>query len=510
MATSPTRRYRVLIIGAGISGIAAACQLKEKLGVVDLLVLEQQDGLGGTWWNHRYPGVACDVPASLYSYSFARNPAWSTFKPSGSEIQRYLMQVCEKFQITGNIQFRSTVTTLEWSDTQHEWTVTVLTRNGQQKIRAKIVITAVGKFDVPDLSILDGLEGRDAFKGTICHSAQWDDSVEPRGQNVTVIGGGCSAVQIVGELINSNNIGDRASSVTQLIRSPHWVAPSHLSDWALTKWERYMPFVMQSIPGLTWIVRLLIFIITELTYLLYVWAHPACDYLRRRREHRLIKHLHSASPKEYGEILTPSYPVGCKRVINDTGWLDCLHSRQLQLYNLAIKRLEERAVILQQESQEIRVPTDILILATGYQHNTLLQSLRITGQDGIDLHQMWQDKGGPQAYLTLAVDQFPNLFMLYGPNTSNGHTSVIIGIENTIGYIVRLARPILKGHILAVQPKEAARIHWTQKVQSASRNSVWVSGGCSNWYIDEEGWNAMAYPYVLNLSLQSYSCIPLY
>ncbi|KAF3384702.1 Baeyer-Villiger monooxygenase [Penicillium rolfsii] len=496
MDTSTRCRYPVLIIGAGISGIAAACQLKEKLGLTDFLVLEQQDGIGGTWWSHRYPGVACDVPAPLYSYSFAGNPSWSTFKPSGSEIQQYLVDVCEKFQIWGNIQTKCTVTALDWSDSQHEWTAAVLTPQGWQTIGAKIVITAVGKFGTPQLSILEGLDGRESFNGTILHSAQWGDSVQPQGQRVTVIGGGCSAVQIVSELVGSKIINNRAHSVTQVIRSPHWVAPSHLSGWALNQWERYMPLLLRTIPGLAWIVRSLIFMITDLTYLVYFKVHPASDYFRNRREQQLLSHLHSTIPTHYADMLTPSYPLGCKRVISDVEWLKCLHSEQLQLYNLPLARLEERAVILRNGSEELRILTDILVLATGYQQRTLLQNLRVTGRGGTDLHQMWQAQGGPQAYLTLAVDKFPNLFMLYGPNTSNGHTSVIVGIENAISYIIKLARPIIAGHIISVEPQEASRIQWTRKVQGASMDTVWVRGGCSNWYIGEKGFNAMAYPYV--------------
>ncbi|KAL3457752.1 hypothetical protein BJX64DRAFT_302383 [Aspergillus heterothallicus] len=506
MAISAGQHYPILIIGAGISGIAAACQLKEKLGLTDFLVLEQQGGVGGTWWSHRYPGVACDVPAPLYSYSFAPNAAWSTLKPPGSEIQRYLVEVCEKFQILGNIQTNCTVTALDWNDSQHEWTAAIQTpQERHTTIRATIVITAVGKFGAPDLSILDGLEGRERFSGKILHSAQWDAAASaergPVGrQKVTVIGGGCSAVQIVSELISARDLKKRACSVTQVIRSPHWVAPNSLSRWGTTQWERHMPWLLRGVPRLAWVVRLLIFIFTEWTYLLYSQAHSARGYFQRRREHQLLAHLRRTVPPHYADMLSPAYAVGCKRVINDAGWLSCLHSKRLQLYNLPIKRLEERTVILQDEkSLDIHIPTDLLVLATGYNHHhnrPLLESLRVTGRAGRDLHHTWQVQGGPQAYLTLAVDGFPNLFMLYGPNTSNGHTSVIFAIENTIDYIIQLARPIVAGHILTVEPKEVARRQWTRKVQAASASSVWVRGGCRNWYVDEQGgWNSMAYPF---------------
>jgi hypothetical protein len=198
-------------------------------------------------------------------------------------------------------------------------------------------------------------------------------------------------------------------------------------------------------------------------------------------------------------MLTPRYIVGCKRLVLDPGWYDTLKDPKFSLHTSRLKRFEDNCLVLDTGSKETKVATDVLLLATGYSPTSnFLSSISITGRDGIDLQNIWNARGGPQAYLGLAMDQFPNLYFVSGPNSSVSHGSVMAGIENSVCYIMQLMMPVLEGQIESLEVKKDACCTWTQKVQLASKVSIWVKGGCSNWYIDERRWNSMIYPYVLS------------
>ncbi|RAH50678.1 flavin-containing monooxygenase [Aspergillus brunneoviolaceus CBS 621.78] len=486
--------YPVIIIGAGISGIGCACQLQRKLRFDQFMIFEGQGGIGGTWWSHRYPGVATDSPTPLYSYSFAPKTNWLGPKATGKEMYAYLHAVCEQYKFLDKIQFDSAVTELKWVATQNEWRATVVTPQRRNTVRAKIVISAVGKVGTPDMSILRDIPGIETFQGHTMHTAQWDDSVPLMGKDVTVVGGGCSAAQLVPQLLLPwSTIGP--GFVTQIVRSPHWVTADPYSGRVLELWNQCMPLITRNRLG-AWLARLVLLSIYELFHFTFYWPHPKGGKLHRWLQRRLTHYVSQRAPEEYHSMLTPRYAVGCKRLILDPGWFDCLHEPRFRLHNSPIKRFERSSVILEHGGQEVSVPTDVLILATGYSPGAnLLSSMRITGRDEADLHNIWTARGGPQGYLGVAMDHFPNLFFICGPNSSVGHASVMAGIENSINYILQVAEPVLEGKVAALEVREEACLRWTQKVQLASRDSIWAKGGCTNWYIDPNGWNSMIYPF---------------
>jgi cation diffusion facilitator CzcD-associated flavoprotein CzcO len=426
-------------------------------------------------------------------------------KPSGQEIQRYLMTVCEQYRIVDNIQLRTEITHLKWLDNEQVWEAKGLRLPSMNtpligdcepfNIRAKVVISAMGKLTKPRSPELEHLPGFDQFEGDIIHAAQWDDRISLKGKDLVVVGTGCTAAQLTPQLIKPSI---NAKSVTQLMRSAPWVAPNIASRSQPTLWDMCMPWLLRNIPGFTWVIRGVIFAICEMEFFTVFRPTMAALNLRARRKNSFLKYMRRSVPPKYQQILSPQYEIGCKRVIHDAGWFDSLKDPRHQLLMANLVRLEKRAVILAapDTTKETRTPADAIILATGYDTVSLLPSVSIMGRDGTDLHKLWEERGGVHAYMGLAVSKFPNFFLLYGPNTSNGHTSIIIGIENALNYILRLMRPIVEGHVSSWEVKAEACERWTTKIQEASQDSVWVNGGCQNWYVNGNKWNGLIYPYV--------------
>ncbi|KAE8135589.1 hypothetical protein BDV38DRAFT_272770 [Aspergillus pseudotamarii] len=488
--------FPVIIIGAGLSGIAAGCQLKTKLGLGRFRIYDRNDGIGGTWWIHRYPGVACDVPASLYSYSFAQNPSWSTLKPSGEEIAAYIQATSDKFGLSSHIQLNTEVSSLIWDEQKEEWQVSLYQTSSakgksvncpvlrcKRTVRAKIVISATGKFAVPrtDSVCVPGIE---TFTGIVLHTARWDANVNLQDKHVVVIGAGCSAAQLVPALLHQYNV----RSITQLVRTAPWVSPNFLSSRQLRAWETYMPWLMQKVPGLPQAVRLVMFLIAELSFFRIFKAGQ--HYSHKRYEDKLRGYMERSSPSQYHEILTPRYELGCKRLVHDAGWFKALWDPRLYITDRRLGRVEKSAVMLTDmrddyqcaHPHESKIPADAIIMATGYDTSSLLPNIHVIGSGSATLHDYWRSEG-IQAYQGLAVPGFKNLFLLLGPNSSNGHTSVMIGVENSIHYILKLIKPILDSEVSCWDiKKESSRI-WTESVQKTSQESVWVTGGCHSWYI---------------------------
>ncbi|KAL2223473.1 putative flavin-binding monooxygenase [Thermoascus aurantiacus ATCC 26904] len=522
--------FPVVVIGAGVSGIAMGCRLKQVLGFDQFRIFERQSGIGGTWWINTYPGVACDVPSLFYSFSFAPKKDWSTILAPRLEFVQYLTDVCEKFKIIDKIQLNTDVRQLRWLEDEEEWEVTLAylapgtgdlsERERQAKVaaegehsvyltieivRAKIVVSAVGGLVEPNAWPKD-VPGIDTFEGDIIHTARWKKDVDLRGKDVIVIGTGCSAAQVVPELIKpSINV----KSVTQLMRTPPWVVPNLVPPDKLAMWEKYSPTLLQNIPGLARFIRCWIFCHTELEFFR---TFSRSEFARRRRswmQEQLLSYMRKTVPEKYHEILTPNYSLGCKRRIFDPGWFRSLHAPNVKLTTLPLRSVQPKGVTLgpgrnyppmsQTDSKvstdEVQLPADAIILANGYQTNTWLHPLRVQGRGGIDLQGLWDERGGPQAYMGTAMDKFPNFFIIFGPNTATGHSSVILATENMVNYALKFIAPILKGEVSTYEVKEEAERDWTNTIQAALKETVFQAGGCVSWYSTENGWNSIIYPF---------------
>ncbi|KAK8156916.1 hypothetical protein BC567DRAFT_258255 [Phyllosticta citribraziliensis] len=519
----------VAIIGAGLSGIAAACQLKEQVGGFDQFrVFERQAGVGGTWWINRYPGVACDIPALFYSFSFAQNPYWSSGCPPGSEIFDYLNRVCSRYRIVDKIQLNTDVVGCVWLEDERVWELelrhlvqgmgdlSVKERGkvieeegetavfcGREVVRAKVVLSCVGGLVEPR-GWPDHIPGEKKFQGSIFHSARWNYDVDLKDKNVVVVGTGCSAAQFVPLLTKS--LG--AKRVTQIMRSPPWVIKRGSSAGNET-WNKWEPWLFAHVPGFQRALRTLM--AAALEYSLRLFQNGEWNQKEREKvQARLLEHMKRTVPEKYHDILTPDYGIGCKRRIYDVHWFPGLQDERMELTTQPLTSVEERSVTLgpgrmyppmsntesKAPTEKRTVPADVIILANGFEATRWLHPLKVTGRNGTGLVQEMDARGGPQAYLGTAMDGFPNFFLIFGPNTASGHTSAILATENMVSHALRFVKPILRGDVETVEVKKSAEVEYTRDIQERLKNTVWMSGGCSSYYFDHETrWNSTMYPY---------------
>ena len=509
-----------------------ACRLKTALRTDQFRVFERQSGIGGTWWINRYPGVACDVPALLYSLSFYQNPYWSSFWPTGAEVLGYYHRVCERYRLIDKIQLNTDVKDCRWLESEQIWALTLqhlvpgagdLSENdrakqikeqgltavvvGEEKIRCKILISAIGGLVEPKL-LPDNIPGREDFEGPIFHSARWRSDVDLANKDVVVLGAGCSAAQVVPSLRNICG----AKSVMQIMRSPPWVYPKPKNFYGNLSIEEWTLWLAKHVPGLNKLARLYLAASNEWQWRIFGSSKFAAME-REKYEARLLQHMKSTVPAKYHEILTPSQPVGCKRRLTDgpQGWFDSLSDPAIELTNLPLVKLSSKSVTLGAErthpppsnstnpasnpGQETTIPADAIILANGFETHQWFHPLEVISRTGKTMQKVWDKRGGPQMYMGTALDGFPNFFTNFGPNTVTGHTSILITSENTVELVLKCIRPVLRGECTTVEVKRKAALEYTNDIQRQLQQTVFHFGGCSNWYINKEGYNSVTYPY---------------
>ncbi len=464
----------------------------------------------------------------MYSFSFAQNPQWTSIFPSGPEIIRYLYDVCEKFEILDKLQFDTSVKGMRWLDDVEEWEVEIehlapgvgdlSTRERQQwekekgvptavlrteTVRAKIVCSAAGGLVEPKPPL--DVPGIETFEGEIVHTARWKKDLDLKDKEVIVIGTGCSAGQVMPQLVKSEQ---GAKHVTQLMRSPPWAVeflPPEAREW----WKRWIPFLSTYIPGFQNGLRKFMFTVSEIEFVQLFTPNEAARGRRKTKAEELLRYLRKTVPEEYHEIMTPDYEVFCKRRVVDEGWYKSLQLPNVEITTLPLTSIQPRSVTLgpgrhyppmsktesKAPTEERTIPTDVIILANGYETNKWLHPLDVTGRNGRSLEKTWEERGGAQAYLGTAMDGFPNFFLIFGPNTATGHSSVILATENMVNYSLNFIGPILRGEVTTAEVKESAERAWTEQLQKELRQSVFNSGGGRNWYVDQEtNWNATVYP----------------
>ncbi|KAA8620262.1 monooxygenase [Pyrenophora tritici-repentis] len=517
-----TPYYPVLIIGAGASGIATGCQLKQKLGFDQFKIVDRQSGIGGTWWINRYPGVQCDVPTSLYSFSFAPNYTSKRLYPTGEEFREYLHDITARYQLAPHIQLNTDVKELRWIESDGQWEVTLQhlvpgvgdlsTRDREDKaaasghdsvylqeevVRAKTVVSCVGILVEPN-PWPTSIPGRDTFKGEVFHSARWRDDINLNGKDIIVLGTGCSAAQVVPSLLKEPY---QVKSLTQIGRSAPWVMPRLSEPFGQETYAKYAPTIYKWLPFLGYVNRVLIYLLVEVIWsTVFQMKHKKW---RAAIEKQQLEMMRSIVPEKYHNLMTPDYPYGCKRRVFDTEWLPSMHKPNYALTNRRILAVDGSELVLGPEvvpdgvdvkgaSTEERVHADVIILANGFEATRWLHPLSVYGRDGVALQDVWKQRGGPAAYMGMAVDGFPNFFIAVGPNTANGHHSLILTTENTVSYILKMIKPIIRGQVDQVEVKKEAVTAWTEDVKQGLEKTVFV--GCRSWYLDEEGYNSTMYP----------------
>jgi cation diffusion facilitator CzcD-associated flavoprotein CzcO len=457
--TSP-HEVTFLIIGAGFSGLGAAIRLTQA-GHRDLLVLERASDVGGTWRDNVYPGCRCDVPSNLYSYSFEAKPDWSETFPSQPELWDYLRRIVRKYRLASYLRFGHEVTSVRWDGAR--WLVT----SSQATFAARYLIAAAGALVEPSLPDIPGIE---AFRGMIMHSARWDRDWQASGRRVAVVGTGASAIQIV------PSIQPDAGHVTVFQRTAPFVMPH--TNRPVRPWARALYRVL---PPTQRAARLCIYWGRELLCLGFT-RYPK---ILKRAEAVWRRHMERAiSDPVMRAQLTPTYDLGCKRVLPSNDFYPALAQSNVSLVTEKIIEVRPDAVVTADGTEH---PVDTVIFATGFHVTDNPMFGKITGSDGRTLTEAFG-----QTYLGTVVPGFPNYFQLTGANTGLGHSSMLLMVESQLNYVVDgIAKTQAAGGRFEVRPEVAAS--YNAELQRKLPKTVWGSG-CSSWYLDAQGRNLTLWP----------------
>jgi cation diffusion facilitator CzcD-associated flavoprotein CzcO len=451
---------QVVIVGAGAGGIAMGTLLK-RAGFDDFTILERSDGVGGTWHDNRYPGAGCDVPSHLYCFSFAPKPDWQQKFALQPEIEAYFQSCVERHDLARHIRFGTEVVGARFDEADGVWHVR--TAAGEELV-ANVLISGTGQLNRPHVPALPGL---DAFAGARFHSARWDPAFDAAGKSIVVVGSGASAVQFVPQLQKT------ARRVTLLQRSPPFVLPR--KDRRYRGFEKWM---FQHVPLLRRFYRSLIYWQFESRFPALYRGSLTGKIVRWMA----LRYMRSVvTDPALRAKLTPDYPIGCKRILISDDWFEALIEKNVEVVTSPIAEVTRDAVVTADGAAH---PADALVLATGFATTGFLAPMEIVGRGGIALTDAWRD--GAEAHHGVAVSGFPNLFLLYGPNTNLGHNSILFMLECQARYIVRCLRGLVgrAGRWLEVRRDAMARSNAV--LQKKLARTTW-GADCHSWYKTESG-----------------------
>lgn len=460
----------IVIIGSGFSGLCAAIQLKRR-GIHDFVILEKAADIGGTWRDNTYPGAACDIRAMFYSFSFFINKDWSREYPQQPEIHAYLRSCAKAFKLYPHIQLNTEVEEMRYSGEMKSWLIQC--KNGEQ-YEARFVLSGTGQLHIPSIPKFKGAK---SFAGKSFHTAQWDHTLSLYKKKVAIIGNGASAIQVVPAII------DKVSKLTVIQRSANWIIPRWDRAYSLLEKMafRFVPFV----PELT---RFGIWARKEL--LLPALNSSTNSPIRVFFETLVKLYINSqVKNQKLRKLITPDYPVGCKRVLISDDYLSALDQEHAAVVQQPIKQIVKEGLEM---ADGTTISADILIYATGFRTNDFLYPIQVFGKEGVHINDTWQY--GAEAYLGISVPGFPNFFMLYGPNTNLGHNSIVFMIENQVNYILNLIEHSLQNNHKTIEVSNSAMADWSEECQHALGQSVWVQG-CDSWYKNESGKVVNNWPY---------------
>lgn len=445
-----------VIIGAGMSGLLAGIRLR-RAGITDFTILEKSQDVGGTWLDNSYPGAGCDVPSHLYSYSFAPNADWSRTYARQPEIHAYFRRVAEDHGLLPHIRLQTEVTGAEFDEADGTWTVQTA---AGATLTCRLLIVGVGQLNRP---LIPDIPGRESFRGIQFHSARWNHEVDLRGKRVASIGNGASAVQYIPE------IAPLANRLTVFQRSPNWIVPR--VDREIGPGRRAL---FRAVPALAKLLRLSIYLASDARW--GAFRH-ADGFVSRRMRQLALNHLEAQVPDPALRArLTPDYPVGCKRVLVSSDYYPALMRDNVELMTDPIARIRPEGVEL--EDGRV-VPLDAIIWGTGFEASGFLAPLTIRGLGGRALRDAWAK--GAEAHRGVAVAGFPNMILLYGPNTNLGHSSIIFMVERQMDYAMNLIQFLLDRSLAWFDVRAEAQADYNRRIQAELAQTVWVAG-CRNWY----------------------------
>ncbi|MBM3675538.1 MAG: NAD(P)/FAD-dependent oxidoreductase [Actinobacteria bacterium] len=453
------RPLRLAVIGAGMAGILSGIKLTEA-GLDDFTIYEKADRLGGTWRENTYPGLACDVPSQLYCYSFAPNPDWSHLFSPGPEIQSYLDRVAREYGIDRRIRFGDEVTCCAFADGRWQ----LETAKGHHD-EVDVVIAATGVLHHPKLPEIRGL---DSFEGAMFHSARWDHAVPLDGVRIGVIGTGSTAVQITSALV------ERASHFSLFQRTAQWIMPQQNPAYTEEQKAEFRAHPEQ-----------LIDIHEKLSVLFAGFANAVVDADSAEMQDiedacrvNLEQNVHDP---ELREQLRPDYRAACKRLIISPDFYEAIQQPNAELVTSGIERIEPAGV---RTRDGVLHELDVLVLATGFRADAFMRPMRLLGRNGLTLDEAWAER--PNAYLSISMPEFPNFFMLNGPNGPVGNFSLIDVAELQFGYVMQLVDRLWSGECREICATREAMDSFEAARTEAAKRTIWTTG-CRSWYLDDRG-----------------------
>ena len=460
--TEPNRDkqdLRTVIIGGGMAGILSAIKFRQA-GYDNCIIYEKSDTLGGTWRANTYPGLACDVPAHLYTYSFEPNSDWSQVFAPGPEIRTYFENVAKKYEVIERVRFGQEISSCEFLDGR--WQIRT---SGGVEDQADVVIAATGVLHHPNRADIPGL---DTFGGACFHSAEWNHSVALDNKRIGVIGTGSTAIQITTALV------DRVASYKLFQRTAQWVFP--LENTAYTSAERAAfaqdPEKIQDLRH-------------ELEGFFDTFSTAVIDAdspQMQEIEAACLANLEdNVRDPILREQLRPNYRAACKRLILSPNFYEAIQHANAELIVPGIETVEPGGIRTQDGTLH---ELDVLVLATGFRADRFIRPTVVRGRGGVDLDDVWEDH--PVAYLSISIPEFPNFFMLNGPNGPVGNFSLIDIAELQLGYIMQLIDPIRRGECREISASRSAAIDFEAARTEAPKKSIWATG-CNSWYLDKHG-----------------------
>lgn len=458
----PGHELRIVVIGAGMAGMLAGIKLREA-GFTDITIFEKADRVGGTWRENTYPGLTCDVPSHHYTYTFERNPDWTRHLPPGPEIQAYFERTAERYGLHEIIRFNVEVTSAVFEN--RLWHLEL---SDGTTTSADIVIAATGVLHHRRLPDIEGIAD---FEGDIFHSAKWDHSIPLDGRRIGIVGNGSTGVQIVSALAG------RAERLVHFQRTPQWIMPvqnGHYSEQERARFRDDPAALLEemNIEKYTANVERYTLAITEMEPEASRIMGDAC----------LMNLEQSVTDPELREKLRPDHKPLCKRLIFSPDYYQAIQHPRSHLVREKIARIEAGGIrTTDGELHEL----DIIVLATGFRADAFMRPMRIAGRDGVALNDYWSER--PRAYLAITMPDFPNLFMLNGPNGPVGNFSLIDIAEHQWRYIDQLIGRLRDGSASEISVSASAMDNFERERIEAARHTVWYLGGCQSWYLDAQG-----------------------
>jgi cation diffusion facilitator CzcD-associated flavoprotein CzcO len=462
------RQLRVVVVGAGFSGLSVASRLRD-VGEKDFLVLERGEGVGGVWRDNTYPGAVCDVPSHLYSLSFAPNPEWDRAFSPGAEIKAYLESVVSDRGLGPWISLREELLDAVWDDESEVWRIVT----SERRLIAEVLVSCAGPLTEPGFPDVRGL---DRFGGKTFHTARWDHEHDLTGERVAVVGTGASAVQVVPA------IQPRVGRLVVFQRTPGWVVPR--PDRKISEKEKR---ILRAFPRLVRLYRLRQAAYRDLVNYRMIRRNRLVRMFLERISRRLLEE-HIGDP-ELRAKLTPDYEIGCKRVLITNDFYASFAKPNVGLVASAMREVREGSLVAE-DGTEIEV--DAIIFATGFETSNSPILSRIRGRGGRSLNEIWN--GRPRFHRATTIAGFPNFFNLCSAGTGSGHGSVVWKAESQTTYVIGALRVMRERNLSSFEVRPDAQDRYMRWVGEDLDSTVWARGGCRSWYLDDGGRPSLMWP----------------